>query len=159
MSSKSKIIGSWQKLKNVLSAQRRKGKIIAFTNGCFDILHLGHISYLEEAKKPNRILVIGINSDASVQKIKGKKRPIVSQNERAHVLASLGCVDYVTVFSEPTPLNLIKTLRPDVLIKGADWKNKEVAGADFVKRVEFIRYLTQYSTTKIIESIQKKCAK
>lgn len=159
MSTKLKIVGSWQKLRKILLSQKRKGKRIAFTNGCFDILHLGHISYLETAKKPNRVLIIGINSDSSVRKIKGRKRPIISQNERARVLASLACVDYVTVFNEPTPLNLIKTLQPDILVKGADWKGKEVAGADLVKKVEFIKYLTRYSTTKVIESIQTKCAK
>jgi len=141
---------------------KRQRKTIAFTNGCFDILHFGHVRYLEAAKK-SRVLVVAINSDGSVRKIKGDQRPIVPQKERASLIAALECVDYVTIFNEPTPFKVIAALRPDVLIKGADWKGKEVVGADFVKsyggRVEFIRYVKGFSTTKIIESIKEKCLK
>ena len=147
-------------LKKRLQQLRRQGKTIAFTNGCFDILHFGHVSYLQEAAKKNRVLVVAINSDESVRTIKEKSRPIVPQKERASLIAALECVDYVTIFDEPTPLKVIEALRPDVLIKGADWKGKDVVGADFVKsyggRVEFVRYIQGFSTTKIIESIKEK---
>lgn len=162
MNSAKKIVGRSQ-LRNLLRRDRRAGKTIAFTNGCFDLLHKGHVSYLESAKKPNRVLVVGLNSDVSVRKIKGKKRPIVSEGERARVLAALACVDYVTLFNEETPYNLIKALSPDILIKGADWKGKKVAGEDVVRasggRVEFIQYLKNFSTTNIIKAIFRKCAK
>ena len=162
MNSAKKIVGL-SKLKNLLRRKKRAGKTVAFTNGCFDLLHKGHVSYLEEAKKPNRILVIGLNSDVSVRRIKGKKRPIVHQSERARVLASLACVDYVTLFNEETPYNLIKAVKPDILIKGADWKGKTLVGEDLVRagggRVEFIKYLKNFSTTKIIKAIFRKCAK
>ncbi len=142
-------------LRRKLAALRRKGKVIAFTNGCFDILHWGHVSYLESAKEKgrNRILVVGLNSDRSVRGLKGPERPIVPQEERARVLAALACVDFVTFFDEPTPYDLIKALGPDILIKGADWKGKRVAGDDAVKKVEFIRYVDGLSTTNIIKKI------
>ena len=158
MNSAKKIIGR-SKLKNLLARERRNGKTVAFTNGCFDLLHKGHVSYLEAAKKPNRILVVGLNSDASIRRIKGKKRPIVHESQRARVLAALQCVDYVTLFNEETPYNLIKALRPDVLIKGADWKGKKVVGEDLVHRTELIKYLKRFSTTNIIKAILRKCAK
>ena len=163
MKSQKKIIAGLSKLKRLITRHRRDRKTIAFTNGCFDLLHLGHVSYLEEAKKPGRILVVGLNSDASIRRIKGPGRPIVNERERARVLASLSSVDYITFFNENTPANLIKALKPDVLIKGADWKGKKIAGEDTVRdaggRVEFIKYLKQYSTTKIIKAIFQKCAK
>ncbi len=136
---------------------RQQEKIIAFTNGCFDILHLGHVCYLERAKGRDRILIVGLNSDRSVKMIKGPGRPIVPQKARSLILAALACVDGVTIFDEATPQKLIAALRPDVLIKGADWKGKEIAGADTVCRyggkVEYIRYIPGYSSTKIIERI------
>ena len=146
-------------LRRKLAAFRRSGKRIAFTNGCFDILHCGHVSYLESAKKSNRILIVGLNSDTSIKQIKGPLRPINHQHARACVLAALACVDYVVIFNESTPYQLIKVLQPDILIKGSDWKGKEIAGADIVKerggRVELIRYLPQYSTTKILELMKQ----
>jgi len=158
----SKKIRSLESIKKIVAQLKRQRKTIAFTNGCFDILHFGHVRYLEAAKK-SRVLVVAINSDGSVRKIKGDQRPIVPQKERASLIAALECVDYVTIFNEPTPFKVIAALRPDVLIKGADWKGKEVVGADFVKsyggRVEFIRYVKGFSTTKIIESIKEKCLK
>ena len=148
-------------LKEKVQALRRAKKIVAFTNGCFDILHFGHVSYLEAAKKKERVLIVALNSDASIRMIKGPGRPIIPQKQRALLIAALECVDYVTIFDEPTPLKVIETLKPDVLIKGADWKGKEVAGADFVKshggRVEFIKYIEGFSTTQLIESIKEKC--
>lgn len=141
---------------------RRTGKRIAFTNGCFDIIHYGHVYYLQKAKRAERILIVGLNSDRSVRKIKGALRPLVPQAQRAAVLAAFACVDYVTIFHERTPLKLIERLRPDILIKGADWKNKGVVGSDVVKRyggrVEHIRYLKNFSSTKMIEKIIQKCA-
>ena len=162
MDSSQKIV-SIKKLLAKLKILKRARKTVAFTNGCFDILHLGHVSYLEKARRDNRILVIGLNSDSSVRKIKGPNRPIVSQNARARVLAGLACVDFVVIFNEPTPLQLIAQVKPDVLIKGADWKGKEVAGAEVVKknggRVEFIKFVNNFSTTNIIGSIFEKCAR
>jgi D-beta-D-heptose 7-phosphate kinase/D-beta-D-heptose 1-phosphate adenosyltransferase len=136
--------------------------VIAFTNGCFDILHYGHVSYLEAAKKKDRVLIVGMNSDASVRSLnKAPDRPIVPQDQRAAVLAGLACVDFVILFDEPTPAKLIAALKPGILIKGADWKGKEVAGADVVKanggRVEFITYIERLSTTNIIEKIRLSC--
>ena len=160
----SKKIVSVPALKKLIAKYRRAGKTIAFTNGCFDILHYGHVSYLESAKNNNsRVLIIGMNSDKSVRSLKkGPDRPIVPQAERAKVLAALSCVDHVVVFNEPTPQKLIETLKPDILIKGADWRGKKVAGADAVKaiggRVEFITYIQGLSTTNIIEKIGRSCA-
>ena len=155
MNTRSKIV-TVNTLKEKIAEHRREGKTIAFTNGCFDLIHYGHISYLEKAKKNNRILIIGLNSDSSVKKIKGSLRPIVPQKERASVLAALSCVDYVTIFNEDTPHNLIDQLKPDLLIKGSDWKGKRVAGSDIIRRVEYIRYIPECSTTKIIESILER---
>ena len=161
MKSKAKIV-SLGSLRKSVSRLRKRGKKIAFTNGCFDILHYGHINYLEKASRQGRVLIVGLNSDNSVRKIKGPLRPIVPQQERAAVLAALACVDFVTIFKEPTPLNLIKAVKPDVLIKGADWKGKEVVGAGLVRsrggRVELIKYVQGKSTTNIIKAVLKKCA-
>ena len=147
-------------LKRNIARLRRQGKTIAFTNGCFDILHYGHASYLESAKKPNRILIVGLNSDTSVKKIKGPQRPVIKQRGRAALLAALACVDFVVIFNEETPLNLIRAVKPNVLIKGADWKNKTAVGSDFVKsyggKVEFIKYFSNFSTTHIIERIVQR---
>ncbi|MFA5087464.1 MAG: D-glycero-beta-D-manno-heptose 1-phosphate adenylyltransferase [Candidatus Omnitrophota bacterium] len=160
MDTKRKIVSA-KELKQRIGRLRREGKKVVFTNGCFDILHFGHVSYLEAAKRNNRILVVGLNSDSSVRKIKGQKRPIVPQKERAVLVAALECVDLVTIFDEETPLKLIQFLRPDILVKGADWKGKEVVGSEVVKsaggKIELISYMNKYSTTKIIESIIKKC--
>jgi D-beta-D-heptose 7-phosphate kinase/D-beta-D-heptose 1-phosphate adenosyltransferase len=159
----SRKIVSLSSLKKLIARYRKAGKTIAFTNGCFDILHYGHVSYLEAAKKNNsRILIIGLNSDRSVRSLeKGPNRPIVPQTERAKVLAALACVDHVVLFNEPTPQQLVEALMPDVMIKGADWKGKKVAGADAVKanggRVEFIAYIKGLSTTNIIAKISRSC--
>ncbi|MBF0619243.1 MAG: D-glycero-beta-D-manno-heptose 1-phosphate adenylyltransferase [Candidatus Omnitrophica bacterium] len=150
-------------LKKKIQQYRRQKKSIVFTNGCFDILHYGHVSYLEAVKKNDRrVLVVGLNSDASVRTLsKGPERPIVPQKERALLLAALACVDHVVMFNESTPQKLIEALEPDVLAKGADWKGKEVAGADVVRaaggRVEFIKYIPGLSTTNIVEKIRALC--
>lgn len=144
-------------LSKLLSRLRSKGKQIVFTNGCFDILHAGHVDYLSRAKRLGDILVVGLNSDSSVQKIKGKRRPINKERNRAKVLASLYFVDYVTIFSEPTPEGLIKKLKPDVLVKGGDWKIEDIVGSNFVRgyggKVKRIPYIKGYSTTSLVEKI------
>lgn len=148
-------------LQRAIARLKRRGRTVAFTNGCFDILHFGHVQYLEKAKGRDRVLVIGLNSDRSVRRIKGPRRPIVPQKARAAVLAALACVDYVTIFGEETPQKLIAALKPHVLVKGADWKGKEVAGSDVVRKyggkVEYARYVPQYSSTNVIEAIIRKC--
>ena len=154
MNSKKKIV-TLAVLKRKLAVLRREQKVIAFTNGCFDILHCGHVTYLEQAKRKDRVLIVGLNSDSSVRKIKGPQRPVNCQSDRAGVLAGLASVDFVTIFDEETPYELIRAVRPDVLIKGADWKGKAVAWADLVKRFELIKYVENVSTTNIIEKIHK----
>ena len=157
MNSQNKIV-TLSKLRKIVARLHRRKKI-AFTNGCFDILHFGHTGYLEKAKKPDRLLIVAVNSDASVKKLKGKGRPVNAQRERTRVLAALSCVDFVTVFREQTPEKTIQALKPDILIKGADWEGKEITGARFVRsyggKVEFIPYINGFSTTKIIRAIAK----
>ncbi|MCP4352431.1 MAG: D-glycero-beta-D-manno-heptose 1-phosphate adenylyltransferase [Desulfobacterales bacterium] len=140
-----------------LNTIRKPGKRIVFTNGCFDILHAGHVRYLTEAKSKGDILVVGLNSDKSVRIIKGEKRPVVCQDQRAEVLAGLWCVDCITVFDEPDPLKLIQTIKPDIIVKGADWAEEDIIGADFVKanggKVERISVVPDISTSRIIQNI------
>ena len=144
-------------LKERLDALRKEGKKIAFTNGCFDILHVGHVRYLKEARKTADILVLALNSDSSVRAIKGDKRPLVPEEERAEVLAGLECIDFVTIFPEPTPLELICYLRPDTLIKGGDWSEDKVVGRDEIKQwggnVTIIPEVIGKSTTNIVDKI------
>ena len=146
-------------LRNKLEALRKKGKRIAFTNGCFDILHVGHVRYLREAKKTADVLVLAINSDASVRSIKGEKRPLMNEKERAEILAALECIDFVTIFQELTPLELINYLKPDILIKGGDWPEEKVVGREEIKkwggRVAIIPEVEGKSTTNIVEKIKK----
>ena len=146
-------------LVQALEGLRKAGKRIVFTNGCFDILHVGHVRYLAAARSKGDALVLGLNSDASVKSIKPENRPIVSQNQRAEVLAGLACVDYITIFDEPDPLALIKTIKPDVLIKGADWEDAEIIGSDVVKsyggKVVRIEVVPGISTSRIIQRILK----
>lgn len=154
-----KKIVAFSRIKALASRLRAKGKRIVFTNGCFDILHAGHVKYLEKARSLGDILILGLNSDRSVRKIKGPSRPIVCQKDRAEVIASLGFVDYVTIFGEATPLRLIRAIRPRVLVKGADWKIGKIAGADFVKsyggRVVAIPLVKGKSTTGLIRKIKR----
>lgn len=141
----------------IISGLKRKGKKIVFTNGCFDILHSGHVQYLEKAKACGDILIVAVNTDASIRKIKGKLRPIINQTDRTKVLAALSCVDYVTLFAQDTPLSIIQKIKPDVLIKGADWSKETIVGADFVSKlggkVTVIKLLKGRSTTNIIDKI------
>jgi D-beta-D-heptose 7-phosphate kinase/D-beta-D-heptose 1-phosphate adenosyltransferase len=145
---------NWQELKTVVDGFKAKDKRIVFTNGCFDILHIGHVRYLKDAKALGDILVIGLNSDKSVSAIK-PKRPITSQDQRAEVLSALEVVDYVTLFDEDTPYELIKLLKPDVLVKGGDWKKEDIVGSDIAKETRSLPYIKGISTTEIIEKIKK----
>lgn len=142
-----------------LKGLRNSGKQIVFTNGCFDILHAGHVRYLTGARSKGDVLVLGLNSDSSVKSIKPDNRPIVSQDQRAEVLAGLACVDYITIFDEPDPLALIRAIKPDILVKGADWEESEIIGSDVVKKyggkVIRIEFVPDISTSKIIQRILK----
>jgi len=141
----------------LLASFRKKKKKIVFTNGCFDILHAGHVRYLAQAKKQGDILVVALNSDNSVKRVKGAKRPIVPLKERTEVIAALDAVDYVTSFNEETPYQVISLLKPDVLVKGGDWKKDQIIGADIVLKnggkVKSIRYHKGKSTTHLIKRI------
>jgi D-beta-D-heptose 7-phosphate kinase/D-beta-D-heptose 1-phosphate adenosyltransferase len=136
---------------------KREGKKIVFTNGVFDIVHRGHVEYLTKAKALGNVLLVGMNTDASVQRLKGPQRPVVSQDDRAFVLAALRVVDYVCLFDEDTPYNLIKTVVPDVLVKGSDWAIDSIVGKDIVEaaggKVQTIDYVPNRSTTNIIQKI------
>lgn len=123
-----------EELAPLLRQFRRSGQTVVFTNGCFDLLHAGHVHYLAAARGEGDLLVVGLNSDRSVKMIKGDRRPIVPEAERAEVLAGLACVDFVTVFKEIDPLRVIQALQPDVLVKGGDWAEAEIIGADAVKQ-------------------------
>ncbi len=151
---------SFGEMATVLRSPRMQGKKIVFTNGCFDLFHTGHLETLRQASTMGDVLVVGINSDKSVASIKGKGRPIISQSNRAELVTSLSFVDYAVLFDQDTPLELIREVRPDVLVKGEDWKGKKVVGEEIVKarggRVEFIRYSSDISTSKIIEKIRQK---
>lgn len=138
-----------------LSKQRKAGKKIVFTNGCFDILHAGHISVLEFSRAKGDILVVGLNSDASVRRLKGPTRPVNKETDRALVLAALQAVDAVCIFPEDTPYNLIKLVRPDVLVKGGDYKPNEIVGREFAKKVVRFALLKGRSTTNIIKKVQQ----
>ncbi len=138
---------------------RSGGKQVVFTNGCFDILHRGHIDYLNKAKECGDVLVVGVNSDDSVRRIKGKGRPIVSQDDRAFLVANLSSVDFVCIFEEDTPANIISAVMPDVLVKGSDWSIDRIVGRDVVERaggrVINIELTPNHSTTNIIQTIME----
>ena len=147
-------------LKNILAGERQKGKTVVFTNGCFDLLHVGHVKYLQSARQLGDLLVLGLNSDASIQRLKGPNRPLIGEEERAHILAALDCIDYVVVFDEDTPLELITALRPDILVKGGDYTPEGVVGKELVEsyggRVELINFVDGKSTTGIVEKILRQ---
>ncbi len=144
----------------MVAQARGQGRRIVFTNGCFDILHVGHIKLLQRAAALGDLLVIGINDDASVRSLKGERRPLIGESERAHVLAALDCVDFVTIFPEPTPLALIEMIRPDVLVKGGDYAIHEVVGRDLVEsyggRVELVPVVEGFSTSDLVRRIVEK---
>lgn len=141
----------------ILKKLKAKGSRIVFTNGCFDVPHLGHVCYLRKAKLFGDVLVVGLNTDRSVRKIKGPSRPINAEKDRAEVLSEFASVDYITFFGDPTPLGLIRRLRPDVLVKGADWKQKDIVGRDFVESyggcVKRVRFVPGRSTTNVLKKL------
>ncbi len=143
-----------------VAAEKRNGRRVVFTNGCFDLLHPGHIECLEKARALGDLLVVAVNSDASVRGLKGDARPLVPENDRARVLAALAAVDYVTIFDAPTPRELIARVLPDILVKGGDWATDEIVGREEVEaaggRVVSIPLAPGYSTTKLIEQIRAR---
>jgi len=153
---------AWKPLAKRLAELKAAGERIIFTNGCFDLLHVGHVRYLTAARSCGDRLVVGLNSDASVRRIKGDRRPITPQDQRAEVLAGLACVDFITFFEGPDPLGLIQALQPDVLVKGADWAEADIIGADAVQagggRVERIEIVPGASTSGIIRRILDRYA-
>ena len=151
-----KKIKSKDELLQILNSLKQNNKKIVFTNGCFDIVHFGHIKYLEKAKKLGDILIVGLNSDSSVKRLKGDERPINKEFQRACMLASFYFVDFVVIFDEDTPLELISTLKPDILVKGKDYEGREVVGANLVSKLELIDFEEGFSTSKIIEKIKDK---
>ncbi len=150
-------IKSLDVLSTLIEAEKNRGKRVVFTNGCFDLLHAGHVKYLQKARSLGDLLVLGLNSDASVRRLKGPKRPLIDQDERSHLLAALDCIDYVTIFEEDTPLELIAALKPYILAKGGDYALDGVVGREIVEsyggRVELINFVDGKSTTNIIEKI------
>lgn len=147
-------IKTFQQIEKTVARLKKQNKKIVFTNGCFDILHKGHVSYLDVAKSYGDILILGLNSDESVRKLKGPTRPVNSEDDRAFVLAALESVDYVVKFTQDTPYELIKIIQPDVLVKGGDYENKEVVGSDIANQVKLVQFIEGKSTTKTIEKIQ-----
>ena len=150
-------IVSFSEIKSLSRQYKTAKKTIVFTNGCFDIIHAGHVKYLTLAASLGDILVLGLNSDRSVKRIKGEKRPVIGQEHRSLVVAALACIDHVVLFDEPDPKCLIEIICPDVLVKGADWTEDQIIGADFVKknggRIETVPLEPDISTTKIIDRI------
>jgi D-beta-D-heptose 7-phosphate kinase/D-beta-D-heptose 1-phosphate adenosyltransferase len=155
MKARNKIV-SLRTLKAKLAQERKAGRKIVFTNGCFDILHAGHVSVLEFSRAKGDVLVVGLNSDESVRRLKGPTRPVNKQADRALVLAALESVSYVSIFKEDTPYNLIKAVRPDVLVKGGDYKPSEIVGREFAGKVVRFALLKGRSTTGIIKKVSKK---
>lgn len=147
-------------LSGICNELKMQNKKVVFTNGCFDILHTGHIRYLEESKKLGDVLVIGLNSDSSVKMLKGESRPVNNQYDRAEVLSALRCVDYICIFEEETPYKLIATLLPDILTKGGDYNPDNIAGADIVRNnggdVVIINFVEGKSTSLIIDKMKNK---
>lgn len=158
MSQQSKVV-SLKQLVSLLAERRSRGQRIVFTNGCFDLLHVGHTRYLQEARALGDLLVVGVNADASVRALnKGADRPIVPETQRAEVLAALACVDFVTLFEEPDPQRVIELVQPDVLVKGGDWAQDQIVGRQFVEArggtVRTIPLVPGMSTTNLVRRIQ-----
>lgn len=152
-------IKTLRELKKITSSLKTKGKKFVFTNGCFDLLHYGHVKYLEDAKKKGDILVVAVNSDTSVKMIKGNKRPIVNERDRLRIIAGLESVDYVILFKEDTPFKIIKSLRPDILVKGTDWTKNNIVGSRVVLsyggKVSTVKLIKGRSTTNLIRKIAR----
>ena len=155
-------IVSRRRLRRILSACRREQRTVVFTNGCFDLLHAGHVKLLERARRLGDVLVVGLNSDRSVRRLKGPGRPVIKQGDRALLLAAMDSIDYVTIFGEATPARLIASVQPDILIKGADWNASQIIGADVVRqrRGRIVRFpvVRGYSTSEIIARIQRSAS-
>ena len=153
------IYKSGKELDSLISTLKTQNRKIVFTNGVFDIIHRGHVQYLNEAKKLGDVLIVGLNSDSSVKQIKGDSRPVNNEIDRAYVLVNLKAVDNVVIFTEDTPFNLIKSIVPDVLVKGGDWKTEDIVGSDIVLesggKVLSLKYIDNYSTTGIINKISE----
>jgi len=149
----------WHPVVELVEKARAQGKKIVTTNGCFDILHRGHVTYLEESKKLGDLLIVGINADASVRAIKGPSRPINNEEDRAIVLKALSSVDEVCIFFEETPVDLLTALKPDIHVKGADWRGKNIPEESLVKQwggtIHYADFVTGYSSSKIIEASKK----
>jgi rfaE bifunctional protein nucleotidyltransferase chain/domain len=152
------MIVDFNEIEKICNSLRGQNKKIVFTNGCFDILHRGHIEYLTKAKEFGDVLIVGLNSDTSVKRLKGKDRPINPESDRARILDALKPVDYIVIFEEDTPLRLIQMVKPDVLVKGGDYKVEEIVGSEYVMsyggKVEIIPFVEGKSTTKIIQKIK-----
>ena len=146
-------IKSFNEIARIVSTCRANNKKIIFTNGCFDILHVGHVKYLESAKSFGDVLIVGLNSDASVKRLKGQSRPINEQGDRAYILAALESVDYVVLFDDDTPYELIRLIKPDVLVKGGDYKDKKVIGTEFANELRLVDFVDGKSTTEVIKKI------
>ena len=137
----------------IVKEGQAQGKTFVVTNGCFDILHVGHVTYLEKAKNLGKHLIVGLNTDSSVRRLKGETRPLVHELDRARVLAALNCVDAVVLFDQDTPTELIEKICPDILVKGGDYKPEEVAGREYAGEVRIIEFEDGYSTTGVVEKI------
>jgi rfaE bifunctional protein nucleotidyltransferase chain/domain len=152
-----RLILNHAELSEIINERRRSGARVVFTNGCFDLLHVGHIRYLQEARAQGDALIVALNSDASVQRLKGSERPVQTELDRAEIMAALACVDYVTIFAEDTPLEVIKRLSPDVLVKGGDWPVDKIVGHEHVLarggQVKSLSFQPGRSTTGIIKKI------
>jgi D-beta-D-heptose 7-phosphate kinase/D-beta-D-heptose 1-phosphate adenosyltransferase len=152
-----------EELRAILEGMKKEGKRIVFTNGCFDLLHVGHVRYLEEAKALGDILVVGMNSDRSVRDLKGPERPVLPEEERAEILSGLGCVDYVTIFEEADPFQVISSLKPNILVKGGDWTRETTVGREVVEEsggeVVILPFVQGSSTSNLIQTILKRYEK
>jgi D-beta-D-heptose 7-phosphate kinase/D-beta-D-heptose 1-phosphate adenosyltransferase len=152
-----KTVYSRKEIVSIRKKLKEKNKKVVFTNGCFDILHAGHVDYLTKSKEMGDVLIVGLNSDVSIKSIKGEKRPIINEHERALIISNLKAVDYVTLFDEDTPFELISALLPDILIKGEDWKIDNIVGKDIVEanggKVKTIKFVSSQSTSNIIQTI------
>ena len=151
---------TWEEITEIIIELKSQDKKIVFTNGCFDILHSGHVQYLAEAKKLGDILILGLNSDSSVKRLKGSNRPINNEQERAVVLSALYSISHIVIFKEDTPYKLINHIKPDILVKGGDWKPKDIVGSDIVSsyngEVKSLSYIDGKSTTDIINKLKEK---
>ncbi len=156
----SNLIADWKELKLVRENLRQKGKKVVFSNGCFDIMHSGHVDYLSKARSFGDALIVAVNTDSSIKRIKGEKRPILNQEERALIVGNLKSVDFVTFFDDDTPENIIRELVPDILVKGEDWALDKIVGRDIVEgaggKVERIKFVSSQSTSKIISTILER---